>query len=236
MGLADLHIHTIYSYDGTAPVAAVLQRAREVGLNVIAITDHDEIKGSLKAFDLAAQFGIEVIPGIEITTAEGDLLALFVTERIEPNRSLMETISKVGEAGGVCIAPHPMARGMGMKSLSRASILQALQHPEASRILLGIETYNATALDRESNAHAQALAAERPGIAQVGNSDAHILEAIGLGATEFLGCTAADLLEALWIGATEVRRIAQLGSARMLGTWALNYVLSTPARAAVIDV
>ena len=236
MGLADLHIHTIYSYDGTAPVAAVLQRAREVGLNVIAITDHDEIKGSLKAFDLAAQFGIEVIPGIEITTAEGDLLALFVTERIEPNRSLMETISKVGEAGGVCIAPHPMARGMGMKSLSRASILQALQHPEASRILLGIETYNATALDRESNAHAQALAAERPGIAQVGNSDAHILEAIGLGATEFLGCTAADLLEALWIGATEVRRGAQLGSARMLGTWALNYVLSTPARAAVIDV
>ena len=236
MGLADLHIHTIYSYDGTAPVAAVLQRAREVGLNVIAITDHDEIKGSLKAFDLAAQFGIEVIPGIEITTAEGDLLALFVTEKIEPNRSLMETISKVGEAGGVCIAPHPMARGMGMKSLSRASILQALQHPEASRILLGIETYNATALDRESNAHAQALAAERPGIAQVGNSDAHILEAIGLGATEFLGCTAADLLEALWIGATEVRRGAQLGSARMLGTWALNYVLSTPARAAVIDV
>ncbi|HEX9385447.1 MAG TPA: PHP domain-containing protein, partial [Anaerolineales bacterium] len=214
MGLADLHIHTIYSYDGTAPVAAVLNRAREVGLNVIAITDHDEIKGSLKAFDLAAQFGIEVIPGIEITTAEGDLLALFVTERIEPNRSLMETISKVGEAGGVCIAPHPMARGMGMKSLSRASILQALQHPEASRILLGIETYNATALDRESNAHAQALAAERPGIAQVGNSDAHILEAIGLGATEFLGCTAADLLEALWIGATEVRRGAQLGSAR----------------------
>lgn len=235
MGLADLHIHTIYSYDGTAPVAAVLNRAREVGLNVIAITDHDEIKGSLKAFDLAPKFGIEVIPGIEITTAEGDLLALFVTERIEPNLSLIGTIMKVGEAGGVCIAPHPMARGMGMKSLSRAAILKALQHPDASRILLGIETYNATALDRETNTHAQALAAELPGIAQVGNSDAHILEAIGLGATEFLGCTAADLLEALWIGATDIRRGVQLGSARMLGAWALNYVLSTPARAAVVD-
>jgi len=235
MGLADLHIHTIYSYDGTAPVAAVLNRARELGLNVIAITDHDEIKGSLKAFDLAPKFGIEVIPGIEITTAEGDLLALFVTERIEPNLSLIGTIMKVGEAGGVCIAPHPMARGMGMKSLSRAAILQALQHPDASRILLGIETYNATALDRETNTHAQALAAELPGIAQVGNSDAHILEAIGLGATEFLGCTAADLLEALWTGATDIRRGAQLGSAHMLGAWALNYVLSTPARAAVVD-
>jgi predicted metal-dependent phosphoesterase TrpH len=233
MGLADLHIHTIYSYDGTAPVAAVLNRAKEVGLNVIAITDHDEIKGSLKAFDLAPQFGIEVIPGIEITTAEGDLLALFVTEKIEPNLSLIETIMKVGEAGGICIAPHLMAKGMGMKSLSRASILQALDHPEASRILIGIETYNATALDRESNTHAQALVEERPGIAQVGNSDAHTLQMIGLGTTEFLGCTAADLLDALWLGATEVHRGAQLGSARILGSWALNYVLSTPARAAV---
>src|ERR1044071_256226 len=142
MGLADLHIHTIYSYDGTATVAGVLRRAKEVGLNVIAITDHDEIRGSLKAFDLAPQYGLEAIPGIEITTREGDLLALFVTEKIQPGLSLMETIMKVGEAGGVCIAPHPMARGMGMKSLGRSAIVRALRHPETSRILLGIETYN----------------------------------------------------------------------------------------------
>jgi predicted metal-dependent phosphoesterase TrpH len=235
MGLADLHIHTIYSYDGTAPVPAVLRRAKEVGLNVIAITDHDEIKGSLKAFDLAPKFGIEVIPGIEITTAEGDLLALFVTERIEPNLPLIETILKVGEAGGICIVPHPTARGMGMKSLSRDSIVQALDHPQASRILLGIETYNATTLDRESNAHGQALAAEFPILTQVGSSDAHVLETIGLGATEFLGFSAANLLDALWIGATEVRQHAQLGSARILGSWALNYLLSAPARAAVLE-
>lgn len=235
MGLADLHIHTIYSYDGTAPVPAVLRHAKEVGLNVIAITDHDEIKGSLKAFDLAPRFGIEVIPGIEITTAEGDLLALFMTQKVEPNLPLIETILKVGEAGGICIAPHPMARGMGMKSLSRGSLVEALEHPEASRILLGIETFNATTLDRESNAHGQALAKEFPILTQVGSSDAHTLETIGLGATEFLGYTAAHLLDALWIGATEVRRHAQLGSARILGSWALNYVLSAPARAAVFE-
>ncbi len=235
MGLADLHIHTIYSYDGTATIRGVLQHAREVELNVIAITDHDEIKGSLRAFDLGPQFGIEVIPGIEVTTTEGDLLALFVTEKIKPGLSLLETIMNVGEAGGVCIAPHPMARGLGMKSLSSSAIVQALLHPEASRILLGIETYNASALDRESNLQAQALADEFPGLARVGNSDAHILQSIGLGATEFLGYTAADLLEALWTGATDVRQGRQWGSDRILGSWAINYVLSTPARVAVID-
>ena len=53
MGLADLHLHTIYSYDGSATVPAVLRRAHEIGLNVIAITDHDEIAGALEAVKLA---------------------------------------------------------------------------------------------------------------------------------------------------------------------------------------
>jgi predicted metal-dependent phosphoesterase TrpH len=233
MGLADLHIHTVYSYDGTASVSAVLARAKQVGLDVIAITDHDEIKGALKAFELAPQFGIEVIPGIEITTAEGDLLALFVTQPIKPGYSLIETILRVGEAGGICIAPHPMARGAGMKSLSGLSILRALDHPVASRILIGIETYNATALDRESNVLAQKLWEECPHIAQVGNSDAHYLQAIGSGATEFLGDTAAHLLDALWIGATDVRQGEPMSSAQILGSWALNFVISAPARIAM---
>jgi predicted metal-dependent phosphoesterase TrpH len=230
MGLADLHIHSIYSYDGTASIASILARARQVGLNVIAITDHDAIKGSLQAVDLAPKFGIEVIPGIEITTAQGDLLALFVTNKVERGLSLIGTIMRVGELGGICIAPHPMARGMGMNSLSDVSILRALTHPDAARILIGIEMYNATAFDRATNHHAERILEEHPCIAQVGNSDAHILEAIGLGATEFLGCTAADLLDALWIGATDVRRGAQFSSARILRTWAMKYLISGPAR------
>ena len=197
---------------------------------VIAITDHDEIRGALKAFELAPKFDIEVITGIEITTAEGDLLALFVTEKIQPGRALIETIVKVGEAGGICIAPHPMAKGAGMKSLSGESILWALDHPLASRILIGIETYNATALDRESNIRAQKLWTECPRIAQVGNSDAHVLQAIGAGATEFPGNTAAHLLDALWIGGTDVRQGEPMSSAQILGRWALNFVMSAPAR------
>lgn len=206
MGLADLHIHTVFSYDGTASVPAVLERARQVGLDVIAITDHDEIVGARKAFELAPAFGIEVIPGVEVTTAEGDLLALFVTEPIKPGRFLIETILNVGDAGGICIAPHPMARGTGMRSLSAASILRALDHAAASRVLIGIETYNATILDPESNLLAQKLWAECSHLAQVGNSDAHILQMIGSGTTEFLGRTAAHLLDALWVGATHVRQ------------------------------
>lgn len=120
-----------------------------------------------------------------------------------------------------------------MKSLSAASIAQALCHPDTSRVLIGIETYNATALDRESNQHAQALVAEYPSMAQVGNSDAHTLQMIGLGATEFPGRTAVGLLEALWIGATDVRRGAHLNSAQILSNWAVNFVISATARVAV---
>ena len=75
MGLADLHTHTIYSYDGTSSVPAVLKRAKQIGLDVLAITAQDEIAGSQKALELAPRYAIQVIPGIEITTAEGDLLA-----------------------------------------------------------------------------------------------------------------------------------------------------------------
>jgi hypothetical protein len=70
-------------------------------------------------------------------------------------------------------------------------------------------------------------------VAQVGNSDAHILQAIGTGATEFPGHTAAELLDALWIGDTAVRRRVQMNSAQMLGSWAIRFVISTPARIAV---
>ena len=82
MGLADIHMHTLFSYDGTATVPAVLNRASQVGLDMIAITDHDEIRGALMAEQLAPKFGIQVIPGVEITTAEGDLLALSIRKLI----------------------------------------------------------------------------------------------------------------------------------------------------------
>ncbi|MBE0669186.1 MAG: PHP domain-containing protein, partial [Anaerolineales bacterium] len=198
-------MHTIYSYDGTATVPAVLRRAKEIGLDVIAVTDHDEIGGALEAVELASHYGMEVIPGIEITTAEGDLLALFITEKVDAGLSLIETVLKVRELGGICIAPHPMAGGMGMKSLSALSIIKALRNKKVADTLIGIEAYNGTAIDRVSNHYAHLLAT-RLKISQTGSSDAHVLEAIGLGATEFLGKTAADFRSALRSGDTKVRK------------------------------
>jgi predicted metal-dependent phosphoesterase TrpH len=229
MGLADLHMHTIYSYDGTASVPAMLTRARKIGLDVIAITDHDEIAGALKALDIAPAYGLEVIPGSEITTAEGDLLALNITQKVEAGHSLVETVLKVGEIGGFCIAPHPMAGGFGMKSLSAYSILRALRNKDVARILIGIEAYNATAINKMSNHYARILA-ERLDIAHTGSSDAHVVEAIGLGATEFEGHTAQHLIDALHAGAVRIRKQKEWNSAHILGSWAINYLSSAFVR------
>lgn len=229
MGLADIHMHTIFSYDGTATVPAVLRRAHELGLNVIAITDHDEIAGALLAVELAPHYGVEVIPGIEITTADGDLLAFFIHEKVDAGLSLVETVLRVRALGGVCVAPHPMAGGMGMKSLSAYSILKALRNPEVADTLIGIEAYNGTSIDRISNHYARILA-NKLNIAQTGSSDAHILDTIGFGVTEFEGKSAKDLLAALRNASTTVRKQKEWSAFRIMSSWAMRYVGSAFVR------
>ena len=71
MGLADIHIHTIYSHEATTSVRGVLKQASSVGLNVIAVTDHDDIRGAFDARELASEYNVEVIPGVEVTTKDG---------------------------------------------------------------------------------------------------------------------------------------------------------------------
>lgn len=223
MALADLHIHSIFSYDGTASVASILKRAAQVGLDMIAITDHDVIDGSLMAVDLAPKYGLRAIPGVEISTAEGDLLALSVRSLIPAKLSLMETIMRVGEQGGFCIAPHPMSLGLRMHSLGGTALRKALRDPDASRVLIGVETYNAMVIDHRCNAAAEILA-ERLLIAQTGSSDAHVVGAVGLGATAFPGNTLDHLVSALWSGTTQVQKGPRWGAARVLGSWAAHYL------------
>ena len=116
-----------------------------------------------------------------------------------------------------------------MHSLSAYSILKALRNPDAARILIAIETYNATTIDRMSN-HYAGILADRLGIAQTASSDAHVVQAIGLGITEFEGYTAQHLITALQNINVRHRKQKQWNSARILGSWAANYIGSAFTR------
>jgi predicted metal-dependent phosphoesterase TrpH len=122
-----------------------------------------------------------------------------------------------------------MAGGFGMKSLSAYSILRALRNTKAAQILIGIETYNATTIDKMSNHYASILGS-RLDLAKTASSDAHIIETIGLGATIFEGHTAQDLIKALKAGNVQQRKQKEWTSAYILGSWATHYIGSAFTR------
>ena len=82
---ADFHMHSHHSKDCVMPVPDILERAREVGLDVVAITDHDSAAGGLEARELADRYGVRVIVGEEVKTSEGEVIGLFL-ERDHPRR------------------------------------------------------------------------------------------------------------------------------------------------------
>ena len=200
MGRADLHIHTTASYDGTATVSATLEHvAKHTNLDVIAITDHDAIEGALEAVALAPRYRIEVIPGIEISTAEGHLLALFVNRLIPRNLSLRRSLELIGEQGGIAIAPHAGGRWEGC--LSARSVRDAVASPELARILVGGEEFNGSLPWLSANRKAAQIV-HSAGLAPVASSDAHMLWMIGMACTEFHGKSSAALRLALETAAT----------------------------------
>jgi predicted metal-dependent phosphoesterase TrpH len=222
MGFADLHIHSLHSFDGTSTVSAILKYTScHTDLDVIALTDHDTISGVREAMDLAPQYGLEVIPGCEISTMEGHLLALFIDRPISAGLSLLETIARVADQGGLCIAAHPMARGMN--SLGFDTIISALQHEPAARTLVGIESFNSGLVYPGSNPIVAAVSCFLP-LAQTGNSDAHILAMIGNGSTQFAGKTALDLRKALESHTTIVHAHKELGGVNVLKAYLPQYL------------
>jgi glycosyltransferase involved in cell wall biosynthesis len=108
----DLHMHTDHSPDCATPAELLLEAAKERGLGAIAITDHNEISGALEAQEIAARIGgIKVILAEEVKTAhEGEVIGLFLTERIERGMSLAETIAEIRRQGGLVYVPHPFDR------------------------------------------------------------------------------------------------------------------------------
>ena len=197
MGFADIHIHTIYSHDATTTVRGVLKQASNVGFNVIAITDHDDIRGAFDARELASQYNLEVIPGVEVTTRDGHLLALFVEEIPQRGLSLEETLKIIGGLGGIAVAPHPFNQLPG--SLSMDKVINVLNKPALKNVLRGIEVYNMTT--QPFDERAQKISAYLP-FSQTAGSDAHVYWAIGTGKTEFRGTKAAEFRNAIELGIT----------------------------------
>lgn len=192
---ADLHIHTNYSSDATATVEEVLDYvARHTDLRVIAITDHDRIEGALAARRLAGTYGVEVIVGEEVSTAEGHVLALFIEEWLPPGRPAAETIAAVHAQGGVCVAAHPY--GWLVPSLGWHGLHERAAGPACAWPLDGVEAFNASLL-LPSNNIAAASAGNALKLALCGGSDSHHLRTIGMGYTLFPGATAAEVRTAI---------------------------------------
>ena len=106
----DPHVHSEGSYDGHEPVELILEHAAEIGLDAVVVTDHDVIRESKRAAEIAPEYGLIGIPGVEVSTAHGHLLAIGV-ERMPPRgRPYAETVSWIRERGGVAIVPHPFQR------------------------------------------------------------------------------------------------------------------------------
>ena len=201
-GRADLHIHTVAS-DGLADVVSIIDHVAGQGrLDVIAITDHERIDAALAGRAIARDRGLplDVIVGEEVTTLGGHLLALFIERRIRPYRPLGRTIADVHEAGGMAIPAHPLvpyplcAQGWVLRRL--------LDDPDDAVRPDAIETFNPTALGRPWHDRVVRFADDH-GLARIGNSDAHTLDAVGVGWTTFPGRDAAALRAAIGAGQTD---------------------------------
>ena len=161
---ADLHIHTIYSNDSIITPKDLVFFARKKGLDAVAITDHNNVAGALK---IAKETDFLIIPGIEISTCHGHVIALNVQEPIARDLSADETVDRIHELGGLAIACHPFA-------LLKGSIGK---HVTAK--FDAIETINASAFPFSGATQKANELAERYELPRTAGTDAHYGPVIG---------------------------------------------------------
>ncbi|NYT05743.1 MAG: PHP domain-containing protein [Methanomicrobiales archaeon] len=192
MRTCDLHIHTSFSKDGESTVEEVLAQAARVGLDAVAITDHDTVEGARYALSLAGP--VTVIPGVEVSTRQGHLIVLGVTDPIPPGMDFVQTVAVARGMGGVLILPHPYHQwrhGVALKVTSAISLVDA------------VESFNSRYITGSANRRAarEAYRADKP---CVGGSDAHNGRYVGFGRTlvDTDGPDAASILAAIRAGKT----------------------------------
>ena len=221
---ADLQVHTEES-DGMDDALTILDAAQRRGVDIVAITDHDQTRGALLAREAAAQANhpVEVIVGSEVTSRQGHILALWIEEPIPFFRSAAATVEAIWKQGGVAVIAHPAALFPPALKVGEIDRLVRDLAPERSgdaAPLLAVETANPIPFARwrrdgviEANC--------RWNLPTTGGSDAHFHEQVGSALTTFEGQGQADLRAALESGATatELRpypRLSNIGTSRLL--------------------
>jgi len=197
LGTADLHIHTRYG-DGMATVPELLRYVEEhTDLDVIAVTEHDTLLAADEARELHARgsYRFGLVCGMEVTTLDGHLLALYIDEPIASFQRMEPTLEAIRRQGGLAIVPHPLSwltRSVSERVFARIAAVRN----DGVRFD-GIEEYNLSPAGRVTSARARRLNRERLGLAALGCSDAHFLQSIGSAHTEFPGTDADALRRAI---------------------------------------
>jgi len=196
MGRADLQLHSDLG-DGLSSIEEILDSAERAGLDVIALTDHDDIRGAFALRELAAQRSspVEVVPGVEITTRSGHLLALWIEDEVPMFCALPEALSRIHQAGGMAIVPHPLS--YLTFSIGEGALRQLASRGDNAQMVDAIEVRNPSYAGRVRASRALWLNAHVLRIAETGSSDAHHAALVGTCWTDFPGATAEDLRGAL---------------------------------------
>src|SRR5207302_522614 len=219
-GRADLHMHTTAS-DGWPQPHELVDHARVAGLDVIAVTDHDTIEGALRAADYAAKFSkLHVVIAEEVSSRNGHIVGLFLERRIRPGMSGAATVHAIHDQGGIAVAVHPFWR---TQRRTRGGPVHGVGWLAAELDFDAIEVENATPGLYFFNLLARRLNMGL-GAAELGGSDAHILDAVGRAYTSFSGRTGKALRTAIESGKTVAgrRRYRAVGLMRY-AAWGLNH-------------
>ncbi|HEX8074987.1 MAG TPA: glycosyltransferase [Thermoleophilaceae bacterium] len=165
----DLHMHTDHSHDCATPVDRLLETAIERGLGAIAVTDHNEISGALEARERAD--GIKVIVAEEVKTADqGEVIGLFIEEKIPRGLTLEKTIAEIRRQGGLVYVPHPFDRMHSVPDYEH--LLRVVEDIDA------IEVFNPRVAMKSFNEEAARFAAKYRIVAGAG-SDSHVPQGLG---------------------------------------------------------
>jgi predicted metal-dependent phosphoesterase TrpH len=158
----DLHTHTFCSKDSLMQYDRIIRAVERAGLDGIAVTDHNELRGAL---ELARIAPFTVIPAEEIKTSQGEIIGLFLREWIPPGLAPLETVERIHEQGGLTYVPHPFDEVRGSR-IRREALEEVTPHVDV------LEVFNARNAMPAFNARALEYARQHNLLAGAG-SDAH---------------------------------------------------------------